>query len=754
MGVFWAQLCGLMGAGAIVGQVVKQASIRARQRRAVAEFEPLAGELGLSYFPPSSARGQGAIRGVYQGRQVDIDPDDAVAIAVRFTSSPRVELNTEALEEPAPDDMVGVQANDKEFERFWRTRRAAPALAERLATSARNEWLDEFRGMFARNVRSVSITPEGVTVSVTFGRLPFIPADAIRALLPACAGLAEAIEPGPGALEPARAAADGGAPQASPTEDAARAEARGVPRSFGATLATLGALALFCKLGWAWLARAANDIDSLGLLVSWAHHLGRDVYAAQPTFGLPPPMVPVLGVSSWLADATGLGVGFWARALASFADAGTLLLLYHRLRPRLAEPAVRWSLLLLAAWPAGVLLSGQAGGVSLMVLLVLLSIHWIERRREALAGGAFGLALGLTLAPLYALPALVLARRSSRARLVFAATALLVLIVSWAPWWPAMPGELLQKLTHRAGAYGQWGVSWYLVHALGPTHAAHARVEALGPYAVFLLGVGVAVWAALRPKPPPLLTVVGMLACVVVVANPIFALSDLFVLAPLLVAVTPLPAAAFVLSSTALVVVVYAHWAGAGSWQAIVPPAEGFRGHADYFQLACIASIVSLVWSAFMQARGVPASLRRRLEAPLGGWRAWGFAGAIVSVLAVVQARADMDAQQPASAQPLARERARDYVELSSALLQQGRNDAGIDAARKATALEPDNAVAWNNLAVGLAGNRRWDEAIAAAERAVQLAPSFQLAKNNLAWARRQKQEAAQARAAKLAPPG
>jgi Flp pilus assembly protein TadD len=77
-------------------------------------------------------------------------------------------------------------------------------------------------------------------------------------------------------------------------------------------------------------------------------------------------------------------------------------------------------------------------------------------------------------------------------------------------------------------------------------------------------------------------------------------------------------------------------------------------------------------------------------------------------------------------------------------LLRRGNHVSGIETARQATLLQPDNAAAWNNLAVGHSNRRQWDAAIAAATRAVELAPSFQLAKNNLAWAVRHKRGVSQ----------
>jgi hypothetical protein len=275
--------------------------------------------------------------------------------------------------------MVSLYSKDKAFDSFWKTRRAAPELAEALSESAGNEWLEGFRGPFARNIKSLSVTSESVTVVVDFGSLPCIPADAIRTLLPACAELADRIEPRPesvAAVEVAEPVAAAPSVDLGQTRGPGASAGYGAPHSFVALWVGLALVALACKLGLAWLAEGTRDAHALGQLAALARQLGGDVFAAQPGFAQPPLMVGVLGLLGWLAVVTGVGVGFWSRALASVADAGTLLLCYHLMRPRLADPAARGSLLMLAAWPAALALTGFHGGWhAVMVFLVVLSIH-------------------------------------------------------------------------------------------------------------------------------------------------------------------------------------------------------------------------------------------------------------------------------------------------------------------------------------------------------------------------------------------
>jgi tetratricopeptide (TPR) repeat protein len=65
-----------------------------------------------------------------------------------------------------------------------------------------------------------------------------------------------------------------------------------------------------------------------------------------------------------------------------------------------------------------------------------------------------------------------------------------------------------------------------------------------------------------------------------------------------------------------------------------------------------------------------------------------------------------------------------------------------VEAATKATTLNPASAAAFNNLGYCLGAMHRWDEAIRYTEQAIRLDPSLQLAKNNLAWMQQQKARA------------
>jgi hypothetical protein len=89
-----------------------------------------------------------------------------------------------------------VHSGDRQFDRFFKTRFASEAIAARIATANQpGQRLKPFMGRYARHVQSVIVTTEGVVCRLDFGSPPYIPEGALNELLPACAELADLLEP-------------------------------------------------------------------------------------------------------------------------------------------------------------------------------------------------------------------------------------------------------------------------------------------------------------------------------------------------------------------------------------------------------------------------------------------------------------------------------------------------------------------------------------------------------------------------------
>lgn len=160
-------------------------------QRAVLDFPALASSLGLQHAPPRHAGGAGVLSGTYRGRFVRIDADDQRSLKVRFHGTPRVDLRSYPHSIGVPFDMITVYSQDRDFDRFFRTRHAAESIAQRIIDSEhRGRLVAAFEGAHARPLQSLTVTSDGVVL-----RFEYLSAEAVRELLPACVELADLIEP-------------------------------------------------------------------------------------------------------------------------------------------------------------------------------------------------------------------------------------------------------------------------------------------------------------------------------------------------------------------------------------------------------------------------------------------------------------------------------------------------------------------------------------------------------------------------------
>lgn len=161
------------------------------RKRTAQDFPSLGRELGLEYTAPRYAGAAGTLSGSYSARMVRIDPDDQRLLKVRFHGTPRVDLRSYEHTAAAPFDMVTIYSRDRDFDRFFRTRHATEAIAQRIADSEKpGRHVQAFTGGHARQIQSVTVTSEGVVC-----RFDVMSTEALRELLPACVAIADLIEP-------------------------------------------------------------------------------------------------------------------------------------------------------------------------------------------------------------------------------------------------------------------------------------------------------------------------------------------------------------------------------------------------------------------------------------------------------------------------------------------------------------------------------------------------------------------------------
>jgi tetratricopeptide (TPR) repeat protein len=522
--------------------------------------------------------------------------------------------------------------------------------------------------------------------------------------------------------------------------------ARLITARFEIAFVTLGVLALVGKLWLALRTYGTNDVYAYEQFAGWAGYLGSGLYAAAWDFNHPPSMLPVLRGLDWAARETGVSFAFWLRLLPTLADAATLLLVYRLWAPKLELPGVRAGLLLLAASPALLLISGFHGNTdSVMIMLVMLSVYLTERRgRDMAAGAALGLALCVKIVPLLAVPALVLYRPGWPRRFRFVAGAALMLAVAWLPWMLPDTAKALSQVFGYRGQYGHWGASWVLTQLFPSAGALNTALRA-GGFPLLAAGVlGLSVWMNRGPDRPGLYVQLGVVFAALLAFGSAFGVQYLAWLAPWLVGLPVAIVFLHEIAAGAFLLVVYNFWSGGLPWYLADSNQVGdYQGHADYQQVLCWVSVLVVFGAGLSHVlsrsvrpahwQRVPASLRHAVVAASAFAVAW-------PSLALVQR--DSAQRTSFTAQALLPIRSRQDINLSSLLLGAGRSEEGIGVARRAAGRDPTQTLAWNNLAAGYAALGRWNDAVTAAERAVHLSPSFQLARNNLAWARQKQAEA------------
>jgi tetratricopeptide (TPR) repeat protein len=433
------------------------------------------------------------------------------------------------------------------------------------------------------------------------------------------------------------------------------------------------------------------------------------------------------------------------------ADACAVALVYRLFAGELRKPGVRAGLIVLAGSPALVLVSGFHGNTdSIIMCLLLLSVCWTERAgRDVLSGAALGLALCIKIVPLVVVPALLLYRVEWGRRLRFVLGAAGVVGVAWVPWMLPDASRALAQVFGYRGQYGHWGVSWLAAHLLPGAAGLNAVLRSAG-FPLLAAGVlALSVRMNRRSERPAAYAQLGVVFAALLAFGSAFGVQYLAWLSPWLVGLPVAAVLLHALAAGAFLLVVYNYWSGALPWFLADSNQVGdYAGHADYQQVLCWVSVVIVFGAALMQVEARSLRWPSVRLAPAKWWQFGALAAAVALAWpSVVLFRRDATRGPKVSEQALVPILAQQDVKLSSVLMRTGRNQEGVEVARRATETDPGQALAWNNLAAGYAGLALWDEAIVAAERAVRLSPRFQLAHTNLAWARQQKAQE-QARAA------
>ena len=175
---------------------------------------------------------------------------------------------------------------------------------------------------------------------------------------------------------------------------------------------------------------------------------------------------PVIGYFLQLVDIGrqhGVSIGFSIRSVASLADVGSVLLVFELLRRRRSLREATWAAALVAVSPVLVIISGFHGNTDpIFVFFTLLALYLLADRDKPLAAGlAMGVAIGIKVVPVVAVPALLVLAltRGRRPLLRFGAGFVAAVAISWLPALIAHGQAVREHVLGYAGSgISQWGL--------------------------------------------------------------------------------------------------------------------------------------------------------------------------------------------------------------------------------------------------------------------------------------------------------
>ena len=453
------------------------------------------------------------------------------------------------------------------------------------------------------------------------------------------------------------------------------------------------AAAFCCKILLALKTYGTNDVYSFEQTLEWWHYLGTDLYRLAPGANNPPSMLYVLAVLRWLAQTTGLSFSFWVRVPSTLADLGNLWLVWRILKPRLGKRSIRWALVLMAAAPALILISGFHGqNDSVMICFLLLSTYFVEKGRTVAGGAAFGLSMCVKVVPVIAVPALIFYQFGRRKWIVFFAVAGAVVAAAWSPFLIHDARAVFTDVFGYKSGLGHWGVTYltYQLSLICPVGATLCRMlEKLGSPVLLLTIAVVSWWMNHTASRPSLYSQIGLVFFLFLAGTTGFGVQYLAWLVPWAVGLGFAPAALYYATSGMFLFLVYDYWSQGLPWYIAdsIRWGDYYYAGIDYFHILCWLSVAGLAWISWRQIRGRAgwAPAFGRLAAP---WRRLTLVFA--SLLILLPAAQWMESRQPgwAGRMPgsavLSAARKRYLLELSAQLHTMGRLADSAEVAKRA----------------------------------------------------------------------
>ena len=311
-----------------------------------------------------------------------------------------------------------------------------------------------------------------------------------------------------------------------------------------------------------WEALYRDGVDSVSPAGKSYHHV--------QVFSHPPFMLHVLPVWRGLASITGLPLEFWVRITCSVADLGSLLLLCL-FRARMPELRIRpVALLLFAASPILLLISGFHGNSDpIMMFFVLLSVYLMEiRNLPALSGAILALAMGIKVVAVIFAVALLFFAPTIRGKVRFSLATAGVVAASAFPYIVQNPLLILQRLSHYSSQPMLWGWS-FITMTFADSPRYHWISDGFMNYGKACLLLMLAVLSIMMNRRRgrfPLLMQCGLLAFFFVFFTPGFGVQYLAWLAPWTVVLSASAITIYNLTAGTFLAAVYTHWCRGFPW--------------------------------------------------------------------------------------------------------------------------------------------------------------------------------------------
>jgi hypothetical protein len=214
----------------------------------------------------------------------------------------------------------------------------------------------------------------------------------------------------------------------------------------------------------------------------------------------PPSMIYVLLFWDQLENLTGLPLQFWVRFACALADAGTVLFVWRLSLRRPGFTIDAKALILLAACPVSLVISGFHGNTDpIMVFFLVASVYFVEAGKASIAGLFFALALCIKVVPILFALCFILTIGGVWPRVRFFAISAATFVIAGMPYL----AHSWRDMVHVFATYtSQPWLAALLFDSLGISSSAHKVV-------FWVLTIGLSIFMNIPSKRVPLFIQVG-----------------------------------------------------------------------------------------------------------------------------------------------------------------------------------------------------------------------------------------------------